>query len=152
MTIHLFFGEMGAGKSHLCKRLAADPWISDCKFIEGDNLIPAAMAERTKNFRPVSPEMISDLVLRLKAIEQLPNANVAVCQALYRNEHRIDLIKYWQTKGHEVKCYWVRTPFLQHLKQLWSRPRGARWILYWLMNKPWFQVPNHPHEVIWNER
>lgn len=136
-TIHLVYGEMGAGKSYkgrwLAQQLGAD-------FIEGDDLMPDDMRARVDSFLPPTFEQIDELLYRLfTAAEASPRANVVVAQALYNAKHRSMLIRWWQKMGYEVLVYRAEAGFWRNLKQLWRREKGLRWVLFWLASKPWFQ-------------
>lgn len=76
---------------------------------------------------------------------------VVVAQALYRDRNRIDLEMQLRDKGIEVEYIMIQTPFFQHMKQLWSRKSGFKWLLYGLRNKPFFQKPTHRYSIILNK-
>lgn len=149
--IILMFGEMGSGKSHLARTCCP----TDLAFIEGDDLIPEYMATAVRSFKPVNEDMLKGLVKALKyeVVRQADQTKhgVVVSQALYRDKDRREVISYWQERGFEVTAYYVKTrSFWQNLKQLLKRPKGWRWVIYWLASKPWFQKPTHSHIVLRN--
>jgi hypothetical protein len=93
--------------------------------------------------------MVATLVARLVgAISLLASISpgIVVAQALYLDEDRKWIEWFFTQLGYSVKFVWVKPPFLRNLKQIYSRPKGLRWVLYWLMNKPWFQKPTHEYE------
>jgi gluconate kinase len=138
----LLFGEMGSGKSYWGKWVAAKHGFT---FIEGDNYLPDDMRARTSRFRSVTRDMVNQLTANMaKAVLDTPG-NVVISQALYQNSHRKLLLDFWEREGYEFTACWVKVGFWQNLRQLWRRPRGMRWILYWLMSKPFFEKPTHPY-------
>lgn len=146
-TVILLFGEMGAGKSYWGKQIAAER--ANIKFIEGDLYVPVEMSERIARMLPPTKDQIEELIRDLLgAVDEYLEIydGVVVSQALYRNLHREFMIDYWLGKGYEVHPIWVKVGFWQNLRQLWKRERGGlKWVLYWLMNKPFFEKPTHPH-------
>ena len=66
---------------------------------------------------------------------------VVVAQALYMEDHRYMLELRLARWGIEAQFIWVRVGLRQNIRQLWTRPRPLRWVLYWLMSKPFFQEP-----------
>lgn len=152
-AIVLLFGEMGSGKSYLGKQLAKDRGL---RFVEGDDLLTEPIKNRAGRFLPLSKDMVQDFVHKLSAdvhelLQDVSINGLVVSQALYLNEHREQLIEFWASCGYEVETVWVKTGFFQNLKQLWRRPKGIRWIAYWLLNKPAFEKPRHPAFVIHNK-
>lgn len=151
--IVLFFGEMGSGKSYLGKRYAEE---NDLTFVEGDRLLSPEMRARVERFLPPTKEQLDSLIESLRTnvatLARVLPRGVVVSQALYRNEHRQALIDFWGSAGYEVTCFWVRPSFRQNMDQLLSRRRGFRWVLYWLVSKPWFQSPSHPAVELLNAR
>jgi gluconate kinase len=136
-TVLILYGEMGCGKTYRGKMRARD-W--GATFFDGDDVIPPAMLERVKQFKPLSKEMLDDYIhnhLAPAIIQQ--GDDVIVAQALYMQEHRGFLESYLEQRGYRVQFEHVGCSFKRNVKQLWSRPNGFRWVLYWLMNKPFFQ-------------
>lgn len=144
-VIVVLFGEMGSGKSYMGKKIAQ---ANGLDFIEGDDFIPFDMKERTDRFLPPTKQDLRGFVdtmklsAKLKAIDS--KNGIVLSQALYVNEHREELMEYWKKFGYDVDMLWVKVGFWRNLKQLWSRPKGLRWIIYWLISKPFFQKPKHP--------
>lgn len=138
-SVRVLYGEMGSGKTYLGKQEAE---ALGCKFLEGDECIPPAMAERVRAFKPLSKEMVDDYV-RNHLLPAIVNAaregDVVVAQALYRREHRDSISARLRSEGISVTWGYPHTPFWQNIRQLWARPRGFRWVLYWLLSKPFFQ-------------
>ena len=146
----ILFGEMGAGKNYHGERIAEE---YEYHFLDGDTLISPEMAERVKKFKPLTPEMIRSFVRDLgdEIHDRLifdDISGLVVAQALYSNEDRRFLSDYLIVLGYNVKLVWVTVPVWQNIKQLFSRKRGLRWIIYWLMNKPWFEKPDHEYYLI----
>lgn len=147
--IEIFFGEMGSGKSYHA-RLQSE-W-SNIGFLEGDELVPHEMIQLVKKFRPVTREMIIELVDRLiveiKKLADFEPRGLAVSQALYFDGDRNRIDAELREAGHEVVWYWVRPSFTKNMRQLLTRSKGFRWVLYWLANKPYFEQPTHRHVEI----
>lgn len=147
-NITIYFGEMGCGKSYRGKRLAED---CGYYFYEGDDAVLPEMAERVSQFKPLDRNMILQFVNQLCAtlIEKAErHDNLVVAQALYCDEDRRYINNILSMLGHNVTWKWVKTPFWQNMKQIYSRPKGFRWVLYWLMNKPFFQKPTHEYKTV----
>lgn len=138
--ITILYGEMGSGKTFHGQKAAAR--AKNTVFVEGDAAMPQHMRARVKQFRPLTSKMI-DTFVRVHLAEAIANAarfhNVVVAQALYRREHRAWLKKQLEDLGHEVHLIEVKVSFIQNLRQLLNLPWGLRWVLYWLLNKPFYQ-------------
>ena len=140
MKIIIMYGEMGSGKSYLGERYAKQQGMA---FLEGDDFLPPAMASRIAQFKPVTPDMIKRYLLEYLIpviLGEVDARGLVVSQALYLREHRKMLVERLRFHGHEVELQHVRAPFWRHMRQLWNRPQGARWVLYGLLNKPFFQA------------
>lgn len=152
-SLILLFGEMGSGKSFIGKKMAAERGLT---FVEGDKYVPDSMCLRVAAFRSISPDMIRLLIDNIKtyATHECLNSDngIVLSQALYREEHRVELITFWEALGFNIEAHWVRPGLFQHARQLLSRDRGFRWMMYWLFNKPFFQSPKHKHTVNKNKR
>jgi gluconate kinase len=144
-TITILYGEMGSGKNYQGERLAKK---IGAPFLDGDTVLPPTMLERVKAFQPLTEGMLCEFIhlhlysAILDAVERAkddPPTALVVAQALYRQENRTLLCQQLRRLGHDVEFVHVRAPFLQNLRQLWSRPRGLRWVFYWLLNKAFFQ-------------
>lgn len=147
--IFILFGEMGVGKNYWGESLAKG---YNYTFFDGDSVVPPEMIEKVVNFKPLTREMILNYVeVLIKEIDKRaknePNGLV-VSQALYFDSDRINVIESLRKMGYKVKPYWVKARFWDNLKQIFSRPKGFRWVLYWLLNKPYFQKPTHWHCTI----
>lgn len=142
MRAIVLIGEMGSGKSYRGKLMAEQLGYP---FIEGDALCGAEMQEAIENFRIISREMVDDLVKRMAMaiwVRQIAGyEGVVVAQALYLKEHRQVLELMLASYGISVEFVWVRVGFWRNIRQLWNRPSPLRWVLYWLMSKPFFQPP-----------
>lgn len=140
MKVHILVGEMGSGKSYLGKQLAKS---LDYRFIEGDALAGPSMKRAMDTFGIITKEMIDALVgsIALAVRSDVNASGFVVSQALYMKRHRDRLKELLERAGFEVTFYWVKTPLRQHVRQLLSRPGGWRWIVYWLMSKPFWQKP-----------
>lgn len=148
--LYVLFGEMGVGKNYVGEKLAA---YIGCEFLDGDSVIPKATMEKVKNFKQLNVNDINDYVKinLIPAIEKKleENANLVVAQALYRKEHRGLLEKYFGSKN--IKLIWLPIiDHFSHLKRLFKRPNGTRWILYMLGNKLFFQNPDSGRPTIVN--
>lgn len=144
----MFVGEMGSGKNYWGEKWSRE---LDIPFFDGDSVITPEMAERVKNFKGLTPELIDDYVYNHlgPAIFLLAEEDhLIVAQALYLEKHRAWLVRQLEERGHRVRLIHLATPFFQNMAQLWSRDNGLKWILYWLLNKPFFQKLKTPHEVL----
>lgn len=147
-SVVIVFGEMGAGKSYVGKRLADDLGF---EFVEGDDLLPGYVKETVERFGAMTDTAIDDIcsniyehvAMRLR----FPIKGVVVSQALYKEKHRKELVDAFKKCGYSVAVTWVRAGFWTNLKRLWSRPKGLRWVLYWLASKPFFEKPKMSHEA-----
>lgn len=140
-NINILFGEMGSGKNYWGEKLSAQ---TGALFFDGDTVATPKMIERVSKFKPLSLEIIDDYIKNhlIKAIRTKANyVDLIVAQALYREAHRVYLMKELSLWGHSVKFTYVKTPFFQNMNQLLSRKNGAKWVYYWLLNKPFFQKP-----------
>jgi gluconate kinase len=137
----ILYGEMGVGKNYQGERLAKSQGFG---FLDGDTVLPPHIVERVRRFQPLTLEMVNDFVFKhlVEAIvlHSTEPKGLVVAQALYRRETREALKTRLQALGYEVELWIVWVPFLQNLRQLFSRPRGSRWVLYWLLNKPFFEA------------
>tara|TARA_Y100001935_G_C17098730_1_gene404887 strand:- start:122 stop:583 length:462 start_codon:yes stop_codon:yes gene_type:complete len=129
---------MGCGKNYVGKRLAKE---LDCDFIDGDSFVPAQMADKVANFKPLSQKDIDDYVYDhlvpgiLKSWKE--GVDIVIAQALYRKEHRDELDFLF--RDHIIFIY-IKCPLFLNLKRLYSREKGLRWALYGLWNKLFFQT------------
>lgn len=147
--IKILFGEMGGGKNYWGEKIAQDNGYT---FLDGDTLATPEMINRVSQFKSMTRKMIIEYIdkLTIAISEQARQANngLVVAQALYFDEDR-KIMRYALTHvGFNVQFIWVKTPFWRNLNQIFSRPEGFKWSLYWLANKPFFQKPTHPHTVI----
>lgn len=147
--IIILFGEMGAGKNYHGERLAKEKGYT---FYDGDNAVTPEMMELIKKFKPISRDIIQHFVTHLISvlIEEADKSTngIVVSQALYFDEDRRYMEYVLRSAGFNVSFFWVKTPFIRNLKQIYSRPNGFRWALYWLLSKPWFQEPLHEYVEI----
>jgi len=138
----ILVGEMGCGKTYWGKEMAR---VMNADFFDGDDVLPPGMKDIVSKFRPLTKAMVDHYVHSWLAPAIIDGRNKSckvhlfVAQALYLKEHRDYLEKHLKENGIRVTYWYIYVPFWQNVKQLWSRPRGFRWILYWLMNKPYFQ-------------
>lgn len=151
---YILFGEMGGGKTYHAQKSFVNGMVDGPKpeFLEGDSVIPAEMLERVLAFKPLTPEMVTSYVknnLYPAIMDKFRlSPSVVVSQALYSDANRRELIMMLQHKDVEVTMVWIKPGFWRNLKQIWSRPNGLKWVLYWLINKPFFQKPTHHHIVV----
>lgn len=144
--IIILFGEMGGGKNYHGERLAKEKGYL---FLDGDTVADQEMVERVSQFKPLTREIVAAFVARLvTTISILAStfSGMVVAQALYFDEDRLWIEWFFTQLGYDVKFVWIRPSFFRNMKQIYSRPRGFRWVLYWLMNKPWFQKPTHEYK------
>lgn len=138
-TVILLYGEMGAGKNYQGSRLADALGFS---FLDGDDALPSELVERVRSFKPLTPKQLDAFIQGnlFEAITQSSHpTGIVVAQALYLRSHRSALIERLRQHGFNVESRRIRVPFWQNVRQLWSRPNGAKWVAYWLLNKPFFQ-------------
>lgn len=146
--ITILFGEMGGGKNYWGKLIAKQ---DNATFFDGDTVATPVMKERVSKFKPLNREIIKDYINILFAeieVRADDYGNLVVAQALYNDEDRKFLAEMLTGMGYNVQFYWIKTPFWRNLRQIWSRPNGFRWVLYWLMNKPFFEKPTHKYRFI----
>jgi hypothetical protein len=149
----VFFGEMGSGKSWCAERYAGDRGFC---FFEGDSVVTHELLDRSGRFKPIPRGVIREFVQVLsRAVvehaQQCDSATLVVSQALYLDEDRRAFEAYLVEHGLAVDWRWVRTPFFKHVRNLLTRPKRWRWVVYMLMNKPFFQAPTHRHLVFHND-
>jgi hypothetical protein len=118
-------------------------------FLEGDSALPPYLKQRVQSFKPLTKADLEYFIEHLLFEEILIEVgycgpgklrDTIVAQALYRRHNRKRLKGQLEEYEIEVQYQLVKVSFLQNLRQLWSRPQGLRWVLYWLMNKPFFQA------------
>lgn len=144
---------MGAGKNYWGEALARGLGV---EFFDGDTVIHPVMLGRVRNFKPITLDILADYIYDhllpaiIKKANESKNLTTAlvVAQALYDDGIRRDLSTILKDYGFEVEYFWIKTSFWKNLKQIFSRPRGFRWVIYWLMNKPFFQKPTHNYYTI----
>ena len=154
--VFFFFGEAGAGKSYCAKRFAERHKLP---FIEGDDFIPGpSIDERVKKFQILKPAEIQNfihniLLPQVMSHTSLEGTDIVVSQAMYRNVDRIKFADAIQEHtAYTVRWFLIKTPLLQHIKQILSRRYGLRWFAFWLLNKPFFQKPVHHHITVLNTK
>jgi len=137
--IYIFFGEMGTGKNFVAERWAER---FGGQFFDGDTVIPEPVVRKVGKFRLLTTENLDDYVLNylIPAIEtRAQDKHLMVAQALYRHRHRNMIRDHFGEKN--VTFLWLPVPSLWvHMQRL--RSRGWKWIIYGLLNKPFFQNPN----------
>ena len=149
-TVYILFGEMGCGKTYCGSRYAKEYGF---QFFEGDSVIPSRMLERVSQFKPITRDMIEEYmdVLSEAIAKRMETCDhLIVSQALYMDLDRKDLKVFLECLGYEVRMWWVKVPLWRNMQNLLTRTNGWKWVLYWLINKPFFQKPSHAHEVIHN--
>lgn len=146
--IIILFGEMGAGKNYWGEKLAKEFGYS---FFDGDTVVTPEMLERVSKFKSLTRDMITKYVNHLAneiADRAAESTGLIVAQALYSDQDRQFLKTFLQCLDYDVSFKWIRAPFWRNFKQIYSRPNGFRWVLYWLMNKPFFQKPTHNFDLV----
>jgi gluconate kinase len=142
-NITILFGEMGAGKNYWGELLAKE---ENATFFDGDTVATEEMRDRVAKFYPLNKQIIEEYInVLLAAIVMKADdlGNLVVAQALYNNDDRLFIEEMLRGEGFKVYFVWIQTSFWRNLKQLYSRPRGFWWVIYWLMNKPYFEKPTH---------
>jgi gluconate kinase len=149
-TIYIFFGEMGCGKSYCGERYAKKHGFD---FFEGDSVVTPRMLERVSKFKPISRDILDEyLDVLADAIADAAEKcdHLVVSQALYINEDRQSIKIFLESLGYKVRMWWVKVSFWRNFRNLLTRQDGWKWALYWLINKPFFQSPDHDHDVYYN--
>ena len=147
-TVHIVFGEMGAGKNFQGERLAKRLKLP---FFDGDDVVPPEMAERVHRFGFLPADMVSAFVagpLFDAIVKRSSDKGIVVAQALYRDKDRRALRGMLYAAGFDVCFALVRAPFVRNAAQIASRPKGFRWFCYWLGSKPFFERPTHDYTVM----
>lgn len=140
---------MGGGKNYWGENFAN--FVPNALFFDGDTVIPAAMRERVVNFKPLTREMIEEYIeILIEKIELQAEQcrHLIVAQALYFDEDRKEIKKYFESLGYFVQMYWVRPSWWKNIRNIFRRPQPFKWLVYWLLNKPYFQKPTHHYALI----
>src|SRR5579885_382992 len=149
-TVTIFFGEMGCGKTYCASRYAERHGFH---FFEGDSVVTPRMLERVQKFKPLTRDIVEEYVdvLSNAIADQMNDCdNLVVSQALYLNEDRVSIKLFLESMGYEVRMWWVKVPLWRNFQNLLTRTSPWKWVCYWLINKPFFQKPNHPHQPYYN--
>lgn len=146
-NIIILFGEMGGGKNYWGEQMAEQLGYA---FFDGDDAATPDMIARVSKFKPLTREIVQHYINQLTStiVEMARYDDLVIAQALYFDQDRRYIHYILTCLGHRVTFKWVKPGFWQNLKQVYSRPRGLRWALYWLMNKPFFQKPTHDYEQV----
>lgn len=149
-VLTILFGEMGGGKNYWGETMHR--WFPEYPFFDGDTVVPPEMATSVYKFQPLSRRTIKDyiniLIAETEKRLEVSEKGILMAQALYFDEDRIDIKKYFETLGYRVIMYWIKPSWWQNLWQILKRPKGIRWAIYWAFNKPYFQIPTHNHTII----
>jgi gluconate kinase len=149
-TVHIFFGEMGCGKTYCGSNFAK---MHGFKFFEGDSVVTPRMLEKVIKFKPIPRDVLEEYmdVLFNAIADQMDNTdNLVVSQALYLNQDREALKLFLESFGYTVKMWLVKCTWYQNIRNLLTRDNGWRWVYYWLINKPFFQKPTHESQIFLN--
>lgn len=149
-TVYILFGEMGCGKSYVGSRYAERHGF---KFFEGDSVVTPRMQERVSKFRPIPQDVLDeymDVLFEAIADEMQTTDHLVVSQALYLNKDRDDLKIFLESQGYKVRMWWVQCKWHRNIRNLLTRKDGWKWVLYWLINKPFFQKPTHECDIVPN--
>lgn len=143
----ILFGEMGSGKNYWGEKIAKEKGY---QFFDGDDVILPEMVEYVSKFKFLTRSMLTAYVEHLveEIAERAKNNNVVVAQALYFDEDRLFLARALEEKGYAVSFKWIKVPVWRNIKQIFSRPLGTAWVLYWIANHPWFEKPTHSFEMV----
>jgi gluconate kinase len=151
--VNIFFGEMGCGKSYCAQKYAER---HNFPFLEGDQFVTPEMAQRVSNFQSLNERMIDEYMEVLgdaisDRMEKMRDSEtLIVAQALYRDQDRKDMKLLLESQGYEVRMWLVKVPLWRNIQNLLTRKDGWKWVLYWLLNKPFFQKPTHEHQTFYN--
>ncbi len=145
--ITILFGEMGAGKNYLGANLAAQLGMP---FIDGDTWLAPHIIKRLNAGGFITSDEIdhyywTGLLPNMRAAHRSYPKGFVFAQALYNDTYRRDL-----NKKFPINWVWVKPTWGRHFKNLWSRPRGWRWLLHGLLTKPFFDTPTVPHVILKN--
>lgn len=146
-TVYIIFGEMGCGKTYQGSRYAER---HEFKFFDGDSVITPRMLERVSKFKPIPQDVLDeymDVLFNSIADQMLTCDTLVVSQALYRNEDREALKIFLESFGYKVRMWWMISKWHRVIEGLMTRENGWKWVLYWLINKPFFQKPTHEHQL-----
>jgi gluconokinase len=152
--IYILFGEMGVGKNYVGERLAER---LGCEFFDGDSVIPKPMEDQISKFKILTPKVVRDFIYNHLIPEvhkrsdrsARPEKDLVVAQALYRRDFRESLTKSLGKENVQI-VYIPAPPFLMHMARLLKRRNGARWVLFCLVSKLFFQRPKKNAAVIIN--
>lgn len=146
-TVYILFGEMGCGKTYQGSRYAErHGW----KFFEGDSVVTPRMLEKVSKFKPIPEDVLEeymDVLFNAIADQMHDCDNLVVSQALYREADRVELKSFLESFGYKVVFHYVISKWHRNIEGLLTRENGWKWVLYWLINKPFFQKPKHEHRV-----
>lgn len=136
----ILFGEMGSGKNYWGEKFSQSYGLP---FFDGDDVVTEEMRECISKFKPLNKDMIKRFVpLLANAIADRAEENgLVVAQALYTKRDREFIRQFLVCLGYDVEMRWIKTSLWRNLKQLYSRKNGMKWIVYWLVHKPFFQAP-----------
>lgn len=146
--ITIVFGRMGSGKSEAAKILAQ---MIGQEFYEGDNDVPKSMREKVTKFEIPVIEEINELTKNIIAgikHKLSQNTPVVVSQALYLNQHRLQILEAF--KDYDIEFVYIATPIQKQYQQLKSRDSGEKWVDYAKLNDSHFQEPDpllHAHVI-----
>lgn len=142
----ILFGEMGVGKNFVGSILASHLGLP---FVDGDEMLPNDLAEKVENMSPLLKPEIDRFVMNHlipKTIRLARNSDgrgFVLAQALYLKEHRAELGRALKSAGIDFQYVYVKVNSLRdHVSRLFSRRKGFRWVIYGMMNKPFFQKPD----------
>lgn len=155
--LYVIFGEMGTGKNYVGERLAKH---IGCEFFDGDTVIPKVMLDKIINFKSLDTNDIDNYVYFYLIPEigkrstnglSIGTKDLVISQALYRNTHR-ETIKFFFGEEN-VRFIWLPVfSVFTHMKRLFSRKNGLKWMLYGLYNKFFFQEPDSNTKIIDNSK
>ena len=126
---------MDSGKSYCSERYAIG---HDLCFLEGDDYVTLAMLERVRKFKPIPMDYVRVLAAAIVTHARLCDFPG---QALYLDEDRYWLATHLHLHGFTTRFHWVSCGWFRNVRRLLTRQHGFRWVLYWLINKPFFQKP-----------
>lgn len=147
--ITIIFGEMGSGKTFAGLQLSKQ---TGEHYFDGDDWLPTDLYNKINKGGLITKSeadrfIKTNFISGLEATKQvMRGTNFIISQALYNEAHRQFIADHY-----DCEFILIKTPFFQHIRQLFSRPNKWRWIFNMLVSKPWFNRPKVPHKIVLNQ-
>ena len=142
--VTICFGQMGCGKNHYGQQLAKR---LNQPFVDGDDALPELWRHRTLFTQPDMLLFITTFLRQLIDEKLKDYPDFVLAQALYNEQYRLFLKKYY-----DCKFVYVKSSLVDNWINLGNREKKWQWRASWLICKPWFQEPQLEHDVIYNHR